>query len=238
MGEVTTTRVEYQPLIRDLPSNERPRERLMYVGERAVSNSELLAIILRTGSGGESVLRLAERLLSEFRDLPGLSQATLEELQMVNGVGPAKAVEIKAALELGRRLTAVTPQERPKVIAPGDAANLLMSEMSLLEQEHLRVVLLDTRNQVLAIPTIYIGSLNTSVVRIGELFRPAIRRNAAAIIVVHNHPSGDPSPSPEDVRVTREIHKAGRLLNIELLDHIVIGHQRFVSLKERGLGFD
>ncbi len=230
--------MEYQPLIRDLPSNERPRERLMYVGERAVSNSELLAIILRTGSGGESVLRLAERLLSEFRDLPGLSQATLEELQMVNGVGPAKAVEITAALELGRRLTAVTPQERPKVIAPGDAANLLMSEMSLLEQEHLRVVLLDTRNQVLAIPTIYIGSLNTSVVRIGELFRPAIRRNAAAIIVVHNHPSGDPSPSPEDVRVTREIHKAGKLLNIELLDHIVIGHQRFVSLKERGLGFD
>ncbi len=230
--------VQYHPLIRDLPTNQRPRERLMSVGERAVSNSELIAIILRTGSGGESVLRLAERLLSQFRDLPGLSQATLEELQMVTGVGPAKAVEIKAALELGRRLTAVTPEERPKVIAPADAANLLMSEMSLLEQEHLRVILLDTRNQVLAVPTVYIGSLNTSVVRIAELFRPAIRRNAAAIIVVHNHPSGDPSPSPEDVRVTREINKAGKLLNIELLDHIVIGHQRFVSLKERGLGFD
>lgn len=240
MGEETnsTKQVEYHPLIRDLPTNQRPRERLMQVGERAVSNSELIAIILRTGSGGESVLRLAERLLSQFQDLPGLSQATLEELQMVTGVGPAKAVEIKAALELGRRLTAVTPAERPKVIAPADAANLLMSEMGLLEQEHLRVILLDTRNQVLAVPTIYIGSLNTSVVRIGELFRPAIRRNAAAIIVVHNHPSGDPSPSPEDVRVTREIHKAGKLLNIELLDHIVIGHQRFVSLKERGLGFD
>ena len=236
MGD--TPQVEYHPLIRDLPTGERPRERVMHVGERAVSTSELLAIILRTGSGGESVLRLAERLLAQFQDLPGLAQATLEELQMVNGVGPAKAVEIKAALELGRRLTAVTPHERPKVVAPADAANLLMSEMCLLEQEHLRVILLDTRNQVLAIPTIYIGSLNTSVVRIAELFRPAIRRNAAAIIVVHNHPSGDPSPSAEDVRVTREIGKAGSLLNIELLDHIVIGHQRFVSLKERGLGFD
>lgn len=237
MGDATP-HLEYHPLIRDLPTNERPRERLMHVGERAISNSELIAIILRTGSGKESALRLADHLLTQFQGLPGLAQATLEEMQMVKGIGPAKAIEVKAALELGRRLTAVTPQERPKVTAPADAANLLMSEMSLLEQEHLRVILLDTRNQVLAIPTVYIGSLNTSVVRIGELFRPAIRRNAAAIIVAHNHPSGDPSPSPEDVRVTREIRKAGALLNIELLDHIVIGRQRFVSLKERGLGFD
>jgi DNA repair protein RadC len=238
MGEGRANGVEYFPLIRDLPSDERPRERLMAVGERAVSTGELLAIVLRTGSGGESVVRLAERLLTRFRDLAGLAQATLEELQEVNGVGPAKAVEIKAALELGRRLTAVNPQEKPRITTPGDAANLLMSEMALLDQEHLRVILLDTRNQVLDIPTIYIGSLNTSVVRIAELFRPAIRRNAAAIIVVHNHPSGDPSPSAEDIRVTREIQKAGKLLSIELLDHVVIGHQRFVSLKERGLGFD
>lgn len=230
--------VEYRPMLRDMPESERPRERLMQVGAQAVSTSELMAIILRTGSGRENVLRLAERILAQFGDLAGISRATLPELQQVKGVGPAKAVEIKAALELGRRLTALTPEERPRVTAPADAANLLMSEMSLLEQEHLRVLLLDTRNHVLKIPTVYIGSLNMSVVRIAELFRPAIRENAAAIIVAHNHPSGDPSPSAEDVRVTREIVKAGKLLNIELLDHIVIGRQRFVSLKERGLGFD
>ncbi len=235
---VQSPAVEYQPMIRDMPEGERPRERLMQVGSQAVSTTELMAIILRTGSGGENVLRLAERIIARFGDLSGVAKASLLELQQVKGVGPAKAVEIKAALELGRRLMAITPEERPRITSPADAANLLMSEMSLLEQEHLRVILLDTRNQVLKMPTIYIGSLNTSVVRIAELFRPAIRDNAAAIIVAHNHPSGDPSPSAEDVRVTREIVKAGKLLNIELLDHIVIGRQRFVSLKERGLGFD
>ncbi|MCA9920769.1 MAG: DNA repair protein RadC, partial [Anaerolineales bacterium] len=147
-------------------------------------------------------------------------------------------VEIKAALEVGRRLMAAAPEERIRITSPGDAANLLMSEMSFLEQEHLRIILLDTRNRVLHTPTIYIGSLNTSVVRVGELFRAAIKENAAALIVAHNHPSGDPSPSPEDVRVTRNIVKAGKLLDIEVLDHVVIGHHRFVSLKERGLGFE
>jgi DNA repair protein RadC len=162
----------------------------------------------------------------------------IKELTQVKGIGAAKAVEIKASLELGRRLIAATPQERPTVTSPADAANLLMTEMSLLEQEHLRLVLLDTRNHVLAMPTIYIGSLNTSVVRVGELFRAAIKENAAALIVVHNHPSGDPSPSPEDVRVTSQIVSAGKLLDVDVLDHIIIGRQRFVSLKERGLGFE
>ncbi|MCA9933783.1 MAG: DNA repair protein RadC [Anaerolineales bacterium] len=230
--------VAYVPMIRDMAEENRPRERLMRVGAQAVSTAELLAIILRTGVGGENVLRLAERLLSEFRDLPGLARATVAELTRVKGIGPAKAVEMKAALEVGRRLMASAPQEKPRVTSPADAANLLMSEMMFLEQEHLRLILLDTRNGVLSIPTIYKGSLNTSVVRIGELFRAALRENAAAFIVVHNHPSGDPSPSPEDVAVTRQIAQAGKLLDISLLDHIVIGHQRYVSLKERGLGFD
>ncbi len=230
--------VAYTPMIRDMAVDERPRERLIQVGAQAVSTAELLAIILRTGSGGENVLRLAERLLSQFQDLPGLARASVAELMNVKGVGPAKAVEIKAALEVGRRLLASAPQERSRVASPADAANLLMSEMMFLEQEHLRLILLDTRNRVLNTPTIYIGSLNTSVVRIGELFRAAIKENAAAFIVAHNHPSGDPSPSPEDVNVTRQIVQAGKLLDIELLDHIIIGHQRFVSLKERGLGFN
>lgn len=230
--------VEYTPMIRDMPLMERPRERFMQVGPRAMSTTELLAITLRTGVGGENVLRLAERLLAHFNGLSGLARATVRELMAVKGIGPAKAVEVKAALELGRRLLAAAPEERPRVTSPGDAANLLMTEMMLLEQEQLRVVLLDTRNYVLDVHTVYQGSLNTSVVRVGELFRHAIKDNAAAIIVTHNHPSGDPAPSPEDVHVTRQIVRAGKLLDIELLDHIIIGRQRYVSLKERGLGFD
>jgi DNA repair protein RadC len=230
--------LHYLPRIRDMPEADRPRERLLHVGPAAVSTAELLAIILRTGVGGEHVLRLAERLLIRFGGLPGLSQATLAELQTIKGIGEAKAVEIKAALELGRRLMATAPEERPRVASPTDAANLLMSEMTFLEQEHLRIILLDTRNRVLRTPTVYVGSLNSSLIRVGEIFREAIRDNAAALIVAHNHPSGDPSPSPEDVVVTRQIVKAGQLLNIEALDHIIIGRQRFVSLKERGLGFD
>jgi DNA repair protein RadC len=228
----------YTPMLRDMPQDDRPRERLMQVGATAVSSAELLAIILRVGSRNESVVQLATRLLSHFRGLPGLARASLSELQVVKGVGPAKAIEIKAALELGRRLLAAAPEERVQITSPADAANLLMSEMMFLEQEHLRVILLDTRSRVLNSPTVYVGSLNTSVIRVGELFRAAIKANAAAIIVAHNHPSGDPSPSPEDVNVTRQIVQAGKLLDIQLLDHIVIGRQRFVSLKERGLGFE
>ncbi|NLF66492.1 MAG: DNA repair protein RadC [Chloroflexi bacterium] len=230
--------VEYALLIRDMPRDERPRERLMHSGPEALSTTELLAITLRTGVGGENVVRLAERLLVQFNGLTGLARASINELCAVHGIGPAKAIDIKAAFEIGRRLLAAAPEERRRITSPADAANLLMAEMMLLEQEQLRLILLDTRNRVLQMPVIYVGSLNASVVRVGELFRAAIRENAAAIIVVHNHPSGDPSPSPEDIQVTRQLASAGRLLDIELLDHIIIGRQRYVSLKERGLGFD
>lgn len=223
--------------IHDLPEGERPRERMASVGPQAMSTAELLAIILRVGSGGENAVRLGERLMAEFNGLPGLARATLGELQGVKGVGLAKAAQVMAALEVGRRLMATAPQERPSISSPADAANLLMSEMAFLDQEHLRAILLDTRNRVLGIRTIYIGSLNTAVIRLAEVFRPAIRENAAALIVAHNHPSGDPSPSPEDVSVTREMVKAGKLLELRLLDHLIIGRHRYVSLKERGLGF-
>ncbi|MCA9956031.1 MAG: DNA repair protein RadC [Anaerolineales bacterium] len=179
-------------MMRDMAEQNRPRERLLQVGERAVSTAELLAIVLRSGVPGENVLRLAERLLITFKDLPGLARASVAELTAVKGVGPAKAVEIKAALEIGRRLLTTAPEEKPRITSPADAANLLMSEMSFLDKEHLRLILMDTRNRVLATPTIYIGSLNTSVIRIGELFRAAIKENAAAFIVAHNHPSGAP----------------------------------------------
>ena len=229
--------VEYHPTIKDMPVGERPRERLQHYGAGALSTAELIAILLRSGVAGESVLRLAERLLVRYGGLTGLAQASFAELCQEKGIGPAKVTQIKAALELGRRLLVASPQERPQVRSPADAANLLMMEMSLLAQEQMRVILLDSKNRVLAIPTVYQGSLNTSLVRVGELFREAIRQNCAAIIVVHNHPSGDPTPSPEDVLVTKQIVEAGKLLDIEVLDHLIIGQQRYVSLKERGLGF-
>jgi DNA repair protein RadC len=142
-----------------------------------------------------------------------------------------------AAMELGRRLMFASPQQRPQITSPADAANLLMLEMSRLEQEQLRVLLLDTKNYVMAVHTLYMGNANTTIIRVGEVFREAVRENTTALILVHNHPSGDPTPSPEDVQVTRRIIEAGRLLDIEVLDHLVIGHQRYVSLKERGLAF-
>jgi len=229
--------VEYHPTIKELPVSERPRERLKKYGAASLSTAELLAIILRTGVGGENVLNLAARLLARFRGLTGLARAGFAELCTEKGVGVAKAAQLKAALELGRRLLITSPEERPQVRSPADAANLLMLEMGLLEQEHMRLILLDAKNRVLDTPTIYIGSLHTSAIRVGELFREAVRGNCAAIIVAHNHPSGDPTPSPEDVKVTEQIVAAGKLLDIEVLDHLILGRQRYVSLKERGLGF-
>ena len=229
--------IEYSLMIRNLPATERPRERLQYYGAAALATSELLAILLRVGIEGESVLHVSQRLLGKYGGLAGLARASFEELCQEKALGPAKVTQLKAALELGRRLMTVSPQDRPQVRSPAEAADLLMTEMGLLEQEQLRTILLDTRNTVLGVPLVYQGSLNTAVVRVGELFRHAIRANAAAIIVAHNHPSGDPAPSPDDVRVTRAVVEAGKLLNIDVLDHLVIGHQRFVSMKERGLGF-
>jgi DNA repair protein RadC len=198
----------------------------------------LIAIILRIGTPGENVVRLSQRLLSDYNGLAGLAQAPISDLTRCKGIGPAKAVELRAAFELGRRLLVTAPEARPQVKSPADAANLLIGEMAMLEQEHLRTILLDTKNHVLKIHTVYIGSLNTAVVRVGELFREAIRMNCAAVIVAHNHPSGDPTPSPEDVQVTRQIVQAGKLLDIDVLDHLVIGNgSRWVSMKERGLGF-
>jgi len=229
--------IEYHPTIKDLPTTERPRERLEHYGAEALSTAELLAIILRSGVGGQNVLELANSLLAQYGGLVGLARAGFGELCETKGIGPAKVTQIKAALELGRRLLVATPEARPQVRSPADAANLLLGEMGLLEQEHLRTLLLDTKNHVLGIHTIYIGSINTSLIRVGEVFREAIKANCAAIIVAHNHPSGDPTPSPEDVAVTRQFVAAGKLLDIQVLDHLVIGHQRYVSLKERGLGF-
>jgi DNA repair protein RadC len=237
MSDPSGTVIDYQPMIRDMPENERPRERLRTYGANALSTSELLAILLRTGVQGENVLQLAMRLLADHGGLSGLAKASFDELGKLKGVGPAKVTQLKAAFELGRRLLVEAPDERPQIRSPADAANLVMLEMGLLEQEHLRLILLDTKNRVVEMPTVYIGNLNTSVIRVGELFRQALRVNCAGMIVVHNHPSGDPTPSPEDVRVTERIVEAGKLLDIDVLDHLVIGWHRYVSMKERRLGF-
>jgi DNA repair protein RadC len=223
--------------ITDLAEQERPRERLARLGPQSLSNAELLAILLRVGVPGENAVQVGQRLLQHFGGLPGLHRADFQEVCAEHGLGPAKAAQIKAAIELGNRLRLEAPDERPAVHSPADAAALVQYEMSALEQEELRVLLLDIRNRVLDTVTVYRGSINSSQVRVGELFRTAIRRNAASIIVIHNHPSGDPTPSPDDVAVTRAMAQAGKLLDIEVLDHLVIGRGKFVSMKDRGLGF-
>jgi DNA repair protein RadC len=223
--------------ITDLHEAERPRERLSSLGPQALSHAELIAILLRVGVPGENAVQVGQRLLQTFGGLRGLHQAPFDELVNQHGIGEAKAAQIKAAIELGRRLAVESSEERPVINSPADAADLVKYEMSALEQEHLRVLLLDTRNHVLEIAEVYRGSVNTSQIRVGEIFKAAIRRNASALIVVHNHPSGDPTPSPDDVAVTRAVVQAGKLLDVDVLDHLIIGQGRYVSMKERGLGF-
>ncbi len=228
---------EYHLSVREWPRSEQPREKLAAQGANQLSSAELLAILLRVGSQGEDVLSLSQRLLVTYGGLTGLSRISLPVLEGERGLGPAKAVTVKAALELGRRLMLDPGEQRLQVRSPLDVADLLMLEMVGLDQECLRTVLLNTKNMVIGSPIIYKGSVNTTAIRVGEVFKEALRQNCPSIIVVHNHPSGDPTPSPEDISVTREIVQAGRLLDVEVLDHLVIGHHRYVSLKERGLGF-
>ena len=223
--------------IMDLHESDRPRERLASLGPQALTNAELIAILLRVGVKGESAVAVGQRLLNNFGALTGLHRAPFSDLKKQHGLGDAKAAQIKAAIELGRRLTLESPEERPTINSPADAAALVSFEMSALEQEHLRVLLLDRRNRVMETVEVYKGSVNSSQVRIGEVFKEAVRKNASALIVIHNHPSGDATPSPDDVAVTRAIVQAGKLLDVEVLDHLVIGQGKWVSLKERGLGF-
>jgi DNA repair protein RadC len=219
----------YHAVIKELPENERPRERLALYGESALSNAELIAIALRVGSRQENAVALAQRLLAAFDGLGGLARANISEVCQVPG--------IKAALELGRRLILSSEDGRPQIRRPDDAANLFIAAMCTELQEQMRVMALDTKHRVLRTHLVYVGNVNTAVIRTAEVFREAIKENAVAIIVAHNHPSGDPTPSPEDVQITEEIVRAGNLLGIQVLDHLIIGRQQYLSLKERGLGF-
>src|SRR5690349_7197869 len=225
-------RLDYHTTVRELPSDERPRERLQHFGAGALSLAELLAIILRTGTRGDNALELANKLLSKYGGLPGLVRADFRELCAEYGMGEAKSAQVKAALEIGRRLALVQVDTRYKISTPTEAANLVMLEMAYLDTEQMRVLVLDSKGQLVEKVNLYQGTANSSVLRAAEVFRPAVIRNCPAIILCHNHPSGDPTPSPEDLQATRQLVAAGRILDIELVDHLVIGHQRFVSLKE------
>ncbi|HEV8574709.1 MAG TPA: DNA repair protein RadC [Dehalococcoidia bacterium] len=226
----------YHPIIRELPSDERPRERLRLRGPGALTNPELLAILLRTGSKGENVVSLATRLLAHFDGVDTLGRASFAELCAQKHVGPAKASQILAALELGTRIMSSRPDRR-HIRCPEDVYALLGAEMALLDQEHLRVVLLNTRNQVISTREVYKGNVHSAIVRVAEVFKDAVREGCPSLIVVHNHPSGDPEPSPDDASLTGQLEEAGRLLGIEVADHIVIGRNGIVSLRGRGLGF-
>jgi DNA repair protein RadC len=229
--------LDYRPLIRDMPSDERPRERMRMCGAGALSNAELLAILLRTGSVGENVVALAIRLLAEFEGLPGLGRVGFAELCATRAVGEAKAAQVLAALELGRRVVSAQPDQRTTVRSVEDVYALVGADMAMLQQENLRVVLLNNRNQVVGVKEVYKGNVHSAVVRVAEVFRDAVREGCPALIVVHNHPSGDPTPSADDVALTKQLLEAGRLLNVEVVDHVVIGRTRPASLKEMKMGF-
>ena len=246
---MATTNGRYEPpatgsdylLIRDVPSDERPRERLRDRGAQALSNSELLAILLRVGRQNESVVTMSTRLLRDLGGVKGLHQSTFDELARQPGMAVAKTAQIKAALELGRRLQVESPEQRPIISGPEDVYKLVGADMVFLDHEELRVLVLDTKNHVVHMESLYRGTVNSSHLRTAEVFREAVRRNQPNVIVVHNHPSGDPTPSADDERTTRHLVAAGKALEIQLLDHVVVAHSegaRFVSMKNMRLGFD
>ena len=224
--------------LREIPAAERPRERHAARGVAGLSTAELIALVWGSGARGLGAVGLAEEALARHDGLAGLARASDLELVDLPGVGAAKAAQLTASFELGRRLLSDWPAGRWIVRSPRDVAERLMPLMGHLEREELRVVLLNTKNAVVKTVTVYQGNVSASLVRIGELFRDAVRINAAGAILVHNHPSGDPTPSPDDLHLTAEALAAGRLLDIDLLDHLVIGHDAFVSLRDRGISFD
>jgi DNA repair protein RadC len=230
------TATNYVP-VKQWPASEQPREKLQKFGAEHLSDAELLAILLRTGVHGESVLALAGRLLREFHGLAGLGKASFDELRVFHGLGPAKSCDILAAVELGRRYLSRMPDEQMTIRSPRYVADYLKPTLAHLDHEELHVILLNTKNRVHARHVVYKGSVNTAVLRVAEVFKEAVRAACPFIIIAHNHPSGDPTPSAEDIAVTRQMVAAGKLLDIAVLDHLVFGHGDFVSLKERNLGF-
>ncbi|MBU9721905.1 DNA repair protein RadC [Bacillus alkalicola] len=221
-------------MIRDVPKSERPRERMVKEGPQSLSNQELIALLLGSGTKSESVINLSAKVIKHFDGLKLLKDASIKELQDIRGIGEAKAVILKAALELGRRVQQSTFEDRYTIRSPEDVANYMMEEMRHLTQEHFVCLYLNTKNHVIHKQTIFIGSLNASIVHPREVFKEAFRYSAASIVCLHNHPSGDVSPSHEDMEVTKRLVECGKMMGIDLLDHVIIGEHRFCSLKEKG----
>lgn len=230
-----TPPIRYSVAIHEMPSDERPRERLKNHGASALSIAELLAILLRTGTKEHSAIGLAELLLRDFKSLRGITAATLDQLCSIKGIGNVKAIEIAAMGELGKRISLETFREKPTIRGPRDVSNLLSPQLRDKTKEHFMAILLDTRNQVLKIVEVSIGTLDTSIAHPRDIFREAIISNASSIILAHNHPSGDPAPSKADLLVTQRLVEAGRLIGIDIADHVVLGDNRWVSFQERGL---
>lgn len=224
-------------MLKDLPNDERPREKLLTRGVQSLSNAELLAILLRTGTKEDSVMRVAEKLLSEYQanGLASIANLSPRDFSKIKGIGMVKAITVIAAMELGKRLATNPTNERYVIRSPRDVADYMMARLRYENKEYFISMLLNTKNQVLASPTISIGSLNASIVHPREIFREAIHYAAASIILIHNHPSGDPNPSKEDLFVTEKLMKAGTLMDIAVLDHVIIGDNKYISLKESGI---
>ncbi|MEN6348576.1 MAG: DNA repair protein RadC [Syntrophomonas sp.] len=229
----------YRINIKDMPENMRPRERLIRQGETSLTDAELLAIVLGSGSRELNAVQLAENLLNNHDGkLRFLREASLEELLAEKGIGPAKAVSIKAAIEMGKRIAADIQVKRT-IRSPEDVTlavkELIMEEMRNYDREHFRVMYLDRKGGLLTSEDVSIGGLHSSIVHPREVFKTAVKKSAASIILVHNHPSGDPNPSAEDIEVTRRLIEAGKIMGIEVLDHVIIGESKYYSLKEKGL---
>ena len=223
-------------MLRDLPADEKPRERLRALGAKQLSNPELIAILLRTGIKGENVLSMSTRVIAGFGGLAGLARSSFAELCETNGISEAKACQILAAFELGRRAASLLPDDRATIRTPADIHNLLGAEMAVASQEKLKVVLLNAKAEVISVQEVYQGTVDSTQLRVAEVLRPAVRENCPEIIIVHNHPSGDPTPSPEDFLITRNIKQSAEMMDIRFNDHIIIGSRGFVSMRER-MGF-
>lgn len=224
--------------MKEMEASEKPRERLERHGAGVLSSAELVAIILNTGTQSESVLPLSQRIIQDYGGLSGLMRMEYPDLVEIKGIGPAKAAKLKAALEMGRRLTTIIDDDKPRIASPEDVVRLYGLEMWSLEREELRVVLLDTKHHVKHSIIVATGTVNSANVRMAEVFTPAVKRNAPFVMLVHNHPTGDPTPSSADIRFTQDAVRAGVLLDIGVLDHVIIGQGRHSSLKRLGLGFD
>lgn len=227
--------LEYRFTIKELPEEERPREKLIKYGAENLTNAELLALIIRIGNRERTAVELAQDILNHYGGIKGLNYSGISELISIKGVGKAKAVQIMAVLELSKRLATLNGEVKEVIRTPENVANLVMPELRFLTQEVFKLVLLDIKNQVLALPVISKGGLSSSIVHPREVFKEAIKKSAAAVILVHNHPSGIPEPSKDDIKITRRLIDAGNIIGIDVLDHIIIGDGIYLSMKEKGI---